>query len=354
MDNNITELVSYYDIFFKKYSWYFYDNEEWYTYINIKDGVITNLKKSEKDLFIFLKKKSFQIVNSTAYNIDKKDKLRLNKLINNEFKDVVNLIDDKKIESELYETYVKKVEKKYEDKCFNEIYESTRKERQKENLDLTISVMEKILNKRIDFDDKEVWDSLRNGIERYSEQNDTHPYEYLKRLLGEYSTGSILSAKNIVLSLCKDASRQNLSEELQKNIWFENGINLRGLPQSGDDTIHIFNDKWVRGKELTIDTKGIATKAMDFKIIDSKGEVYTYNKYNKWVGGSTDDVYNDIKKTIESFNKIKDNTTKLLIILDGKYWDDGKRNELSIYNNNLLMITCSDKSGDESVKDFIF
>jgi hypothetical protein len=214
--------------------------------------------------------------------------------------------------------------------------------------------MEKILNKRIDFDDKEVWDSLRNGIERYSEQNDTHPYEYLKRLLGEYSTGSILSAKNIVLSLCKDASRQNLSEELQKNIWFENGINLRGLPQSGDDTIHIFNDKWVRGKELTIDTKGIATKAMDFKIIDSKGEVYTYNKYNKWVGGSTDDVYNDIKKTIESFNKIKDNTTKLLIILDGKYWDDGKRNELSIYNNNLLMITCSDKSGDESVKDFIF
>ena len=57
MDNNITELVSYYDILFKKYTWYFYNNEEWYTYINIKDGVIINLKKSEEDLVIFLKKK---------------------------------------------------------------------------------------------------------------------------------------------------------------------------------------------------------------------------------------------------------------------------------------------------------
>jgi hypothetical protein len=349
MDNNIKELVSYFDVIFKKYSWHNYDNSEWYSYIDIKNGTITNLKKSENELMVFLKKKSLQMINK----LNKEDKLRLNKLIDNNFKDVSNLIDDKKIESELYQTYVKKDEKRYEDKTFNEIYEDTRKSRQVLNLNYTVSIIERIINKIIDFNDKEVWDSLRNGIERYSEQNDTHPYEYLKHLLEEYLLGSKL-ARNLILTLCKDASRQNLSEELQKNVWKENGINLRNLPQSGDDTIHIFNDKWVKGMDLSKDTKGIATKAMDFKIIkDSNGIIYTYNKYNKWVGGSTDDVYNDIKKTIESFNKIKNNEIKLLIILDGKYWDGGKRNELSIYNNNLLMITCSDYSDDDSVKNFI-
>lgn len=353
MDSNIKELVSYFDILFKKNAWHSYNNDEWYTFINIEDGLITGLKKSEDELLGFLKKKSTQIINSIGSNLTKEDKLRLDKLIKNDFKDVVNLIDDKKIESELYRNYIKKEDKKYQDKNFNEIYESTRKERQIENLDVTISVMNKIINKHIDFDDKEVWDSLRNGIERYSEQNETHPFEYLKHLLDENSKQSIL-AKNIILSLCKDASRQNLSEEIQKKVWLENGINLRGLPQNGDDTIHIFNGKWVRGVELSKDTKGIATKAMDFKVVDSKSEVYTYNKYNKWVGGSTDDVYNDIKKTIECFNKIINNTTKLLIILDGKYWDDSHRMDLTSYNNDMLMITCTDESTNENVRNFIF
>lgn len=353
MDSNTRELVSYFDIIFKKYAWHHYNNDEWYNFIEIENGVITNLKKPEDELLSFLKKKSLQFINTLNNKLNKGDKLRLVKLIDNDFKDVANLIDDKKIESELYKTYIKKEEKIYQDKCFNEIYEDTRKERQMQNLEHTASIIKKIVDKLIDFNDKEVWDSLRNGIDRYSEQNDTHPYEYLKYLLDQHSKGSKL-AKNIIITLCKDASRQNLSEEIQKKVWEENGINLMGLPQSGDDTIHIFNGKWVRGVDLSKDTKGIATKAMDFKVVDSDGEVYTYNKYNKWVGGSTDDVYNDIKKTIEAFNKINNNTTKLLIILDGKYWDDSHRQDLSRYDNGMLMITCSDESSSDKVKDFIF
>ena len=93
-----------------------------------------------------------------------------------------------------------------------------------QNLEHTVSIIKKIVDKLIDFNDKEVWDSLRNGVDRYSEQNDTHPYEYLKYLLDQYSKGSKL-AKNIIITLCKDASRQNLSEEIQKKVWEENGIN---------------------------------------------------------------------------------------------------------------------------------
>lgn len=353
MDNNVKELVSYFDTLFKKNAWHSYSNDEWYTFIDVKNGIITNLKKSEDDLMIFLKRKSIQILNKVGSNLNKEDKLRLNKLIENNFKDVATIIDNKTIESELYQTYTKKEEKKYIDKNFNEIYEGERKERQMNNMENTVRILERILSKKIDFDDKEVWDSLRNGIERYSEQVEKHPFEYVKQLLGDLSK-NIISAKNIVLTLCKDASRQNLSEEIQKIVWGENGINLRSLPQSGDDTVHIFDGKWVKGIDLSKDTKGIATKAMDFKVNGSICEIYTYNKYNKWVGGSTDDVYNDIKKTIESFKKINNNTTKLLIILDGKYWDDSHRQELSKYNDNMLMVTCSDESNSDKVKEFIF
>ena len=352
MNSNIKELVSYFDTLFKKNSWHSYSNDEWYTFIDINDGIITNLKKSEDDLMVFLKRKSLQILNKVGSNIDKEDKLRLNKLIENNFKDVVVLIDNDSVELELYQTYTKKEEKKYTDKNFNEIYEGERKMRQMNNMEHTVHVLERILSKKIDFDDNEVWDSLRNGVERYSEQVEKHPFEWVKQLLEDLSK-NITSAKNIVLTLCKDASRQNLSEEMQKIVWGESGINLRGLPQSGDDTIHIFDGKWVKGVELSKDTKGIATKAMDFKVIDSNSEVYTYNKYNKWVGGSTDDVYNDIKKTIESFKKITNNTIKLLIILDGEYWDL-KRKELTKYNNEMLMITCSDESYSDNVKGFVF
>ena len=354
MNKNLKQIVNYFDVLFKKYTWHSYNNEEWYTHVEIKNGIIIDIKKPEDELLSFLKKKSIIFLNSPNVNLNKKEKLQLNKLIDYDFRNVIELLDDKKIESELYQTYVKKEEKKYQDKNFNEIYESTRKERQILNLELTVSVMDKILSKRIDFDDNEVWDSLKNGIDRYSEQNEMHPYEYLKLLLGEYETHSKL-AKNIILTLCKDASRQNLSEEIQRKVWGNNGINLRSLPQSGDDTIHILNGTWVRGSDLTKDIKGIATKAMDFKVMDTKKEIYTYNKYNKWVGGSTDDVYNDVKKTIESFNKIIDNKIKLLIILDGKYWDDSHRKELVMYNkNDMLMVTCSDESPNKNVQNFIF
>lgn len=352
MDNNIKELVSYFDTLFKKNTWHSYSNDEWYTFIDINDGIITNLKKSEDDLMMFLKRKSLQILNKAGSNLNKEDKLRLNKLIENNFKEVAVLINDKTIESELYQTYTKKEEKKYIDKNFNQIYEGERKERQINNMEHTVHILESILSKKIDFDDEEVWDSLKNGIERYSEQVEKHPFEYVRQLLEGRSKNCIFT-KNIILTLCKDASRQNLSEEIQKIVWGDNGINLRSLPQSGDDTIHIFDGKWIKGVDLPKDTKGIATKAMDFKVIDSNNEVFTYNKYNKWVGGSTDDVYNDVKKTIESFKKIRDNTVKLLIILDGEYWDL-KRKELTKYNNDMLMITCSDESYCDHVKGFIF
>jgi hypothetical protein len=239
-----------------------------------------------------------------------------------------------------------------EKESFSDQYERVRKKRIWEQEESTVNILKKFINNEIDLSDKEIWDSLRSGICRYSEQNDLEPIQFVKTLIIEYYK-NIVSAKSLILSLGKDPSRQNLSEELQEQTWKENGITLKKLTQSGKKSLHIYNGEWVKGKDLVENDKGLATKAMDFKVVSSLYNIVTYNKYNKWIGGSTKDVFNDVNKTIEDFNSIKNNDTKLLIILDGKYWDDGCRNSLMRYNNKMLMITCTDDCGCQEVIDFI-
>lgn len=236
-------------------------------------------------------------------------------------------------------------------KSFIEKYEDIRKTRIWEQEEFTVNILKRFVNNKIDLHHKEIWTSLRNGVYKYSEQHNLEPIQFVDTLLKEYGQNNV-SAKSIVLSLGKDPSRQNLSEELQEQYWKENGIMLKKMPQNGKKSLHIYNGKWVKGADLSKQTKGLASKAMDYKLND----LYTYNKYNKWIGGGTDDTFNDIKKTIELFIQIPNNTTtKLLFILDGKYWDDEKRNELKLQyiNNKMLMITCTDDCGCQEVIDFI-
>jgi|688.fasta_scaffold93934_2 hypothetical protein len=336
-----------------KMNWSFNASQSFLEICDFEDGEILNLIESEEYVKSFLRSFFSKCLNVEGSYLDKIEKNQIKSILEKNLESVDECINREKIENLIYNEYTKKLSKLNGEMKFSEYYESERINRLKNSFEPTYDILKKINSKIIDLDDKNVWDSLVNGVNYLSEIWEMNPNQCVKKLIMEYENDS-KSAYTIILGMSKDASRQNLSEELQREVWLSNDVILQRLPQTGDDSLHIYNDKWVRGKELTTDTKGIATKAMDFKIINSNGEVYTYNKYNKWVGGSTDDVYNDIKKTIESFNKIMDNTIKLLIILDGKYWDDGKRNELSIYKNNLLMITCSDKSGDESVKNFIF
>jgi DNA replication protein DnaC len=168
--------------------------------------------------------------------------------------------------------------------------------------------------------------------------------DYIREILLEYDKGSQI-AKKIIFDLVKDPLRQNISEEVQEQIANEKGFKIEKLPQSGKNCLRIYQGKVVRSSELTKKEKELSSKSLDFKLINEKKpnlKFFTYNKYNKWVGGSTDDVFNDVRHLIENFENAKDKSIVLVIILDGYYWDLNRR-KLQSYQNENLIITSSDE-----------
>lgn len=218
-----------------------------------------------------------------------------------------------------------------------ELIESTRKTRIKENEDKTIELIKTFYDNMSSINDNNVWESLKNGIINSSELLDVSPEDYIEILINEYNGGSIL-AKKIILDLGKDPLRQNLSEEIQEKVALNNGVFMKKLPQSGKNSLHVFNGKILKKCELSDEEKGLASKALDFQIINTDKYIYTYNKYNKWVGGSTDDVKKDIRKLIDEFLKVDDKSIKLIIILDGYYWELNRIDFIKYNCDNLLII----------------
>lgn len=220
--------------------------------------------------------------------------------------------------------------------------ELIRKQRIKDDETAIISILQKLNSSEIDLYDQEVWVSLRNGLLRGADLTDLNYLDYINVLIKEYNSGSPIAKKEI-LDLAKDPLRQNLSEEVQQEVAHLKGISLERLPQSGPNALRLYDGQIYKNSQLNISNKESATKALDFKVINTDKNIYTYNKYNKWVGGSTDDVYKDIVRLISEFNKITDKTFHLIIILDGNYWDT-KRLLLSSShpNDEFLTITSSD------------
>lgn len=222
-----------------------------------------------------------------------------------------------------------------------EMIESLRKKRILEYETETFNLLLELESKKIELNNKKIWDSLRNGIIRSSELLDVHVDVYVSSLVREYVSG-YLSAKKEILNLGKDPLRQNISEEVQQEIAKNKGIFLKKLSQSGKNSYHVFNGKVVRGEYLSKEEKELASKALDFLVEKTEQVIYTYNKYNKWVGGSTDDVFKDVRKLIEEIKKIKNKELIFFIILDGYYWDLN-RSDLQKYNDKNLCITNSDE-----------
>ena len=114
------------------------------------------------------------------------------------------------------------------------------------------------------------------------------------------------------------------------------------LKQSGSNSIHLFDGQVKKGSELTEKEKELASKAMDFQIKNDRKKIYTYNKYNKWVGGSTDDVFKDVRKLIFEISKIKSDEYLFIIILDGNYWETSISKLLEYQSHNLIISSSDD------------
>jgi len=235
-------------------------------------------------------------------------------------------------------------------KTTSERIESLRKERIKSSENQIVLLLKKISKNLISLHDEIVWDSFRNSIIYDSELIDFTPINYIKYILEEYEKDSQM-ARIKILNLAKDPLRQNISEEVQETIAREKGFLTKKLPQLGKNSLRIYNGEIKKTDQLTEQEKELSSKALDFEFYTELGDrAYTYNKYNKWVGGSTDDVYNDVRHLINNYKKIKNNTTKLLIILDGHYWDLN-RNKLKPHQNENLIITSSDELNLSLIKN---
>jgi hypothetical protein len=226
----------------------------------------------------------------------------------------------------------------------SERIESLRKERVKSAETKVVKLLRYLNTKQISITHNLIWDSFRNTLINDCELLEQTLEDYIREILLEYDKGSQI-AKKIIFDLVKDPLRQNISEEVQEQIANEKGFKIEKLPQSGKNCLRIYQGKVVRSSELTKKEKELSSKSLDFKLINEKKpnlKFFTYNKYNKWVGGSTDDVFNDVRHLIENFENAKDKSIVLVIILDGYYWDLNRR-KLQSYQNENLIITSSDE-----------
>jgi hypothetical protein len=226
-----------------------------------------------------------------------------------------------------------------------EMIESLRKKRTLEYEIETFKILSQLKNKEIDFENDKVWDSLRNGLLKGSDLLDIPIDIYISSLLNEYENGYV-SAKKEILNLGRDPLKQNISEEVQQEVAKNNGILLKKLPQSGKNSFHVYDGNVVQGEFLSKDEKELSSKALDFLVENTEKIIYTYNKYNKWVGGSTDDVFKDVRNLIKEIKKIENKQLYFFIILDGYYWDLN-RESLQKYNDDNLCITNSDELNEK-------
>ena len=223
--------------------------------------------------------------------------------------------------------------------------ESLRKKRIKSAETEVVKLLRSLHNREFDLNHNSIWDSFRNALINDSDLLGKPLYDYIADILLEYDEGR-QGAKIVVFDLAKDPLRQNISEEVQEQVAREKGFKTEKLPQSGKNALRVFKGKIVESFKLTTKKeKELASKALDFRYYNPTKPEYkyiTYNKYNKWVGGSTDDVFNDIRHLIENFMNNQDKFIKLIIILDGDYWDLN-RHKLQLYQNENLIITSSDE-----------
>lgn len=181
----------------------------------------------------------------------------------------------------------------------------------------------KKLQRRLNID--EIRNSLNEGWVKTKINN------HIKKFDGLFTYEDIIEqikSNDIVASMfCKDPSKQNISEKMVEKI-----LGVPKLPASGAKSI-----RFTPNGELT-GVKSIGTsKSADF-LFDG---IYFTQKYTTESGGSQDNQYNDV---VDFLVKGSINN-KVGAMVDGKYWDNKKRDALREYfkdNPNVVVVSVDD------------
>ena len=187
------------------------------------------------------------------------------------------------------------------------------------------------------FDDKLL--ELKRKITK--ENIDQLMIEYNKEILPKYIKTKIMTEVNLKGFLFEDilnkiktdimyasyfsksALKQNIAEKLQFQYLTNKYPNLKKLPSNGPNSFFLSNKGIVKKRP----EKG--TKSIDFYDPDNK--TFYYAKYINENGGSQDNQFIDVKTFVELSNIFcrKDNTFKFILLIDGKYFNDKKKEILN-------------------------
>ena len=180
----------------------------------------------------------------------------------------------------------------------------------------TMARMENLAIVRQDIDKADVKDKINNFIERW-------PCFTAEQVKEQILTNDLVAAQ-----FAKDPAKQNIAE---KAIMSLIGADKK-MPASGRNCI-----RFTSTGEIVHSAVAGASKSVDF-FIDG---VYYTQKYTMEAGGAQDNQYHDVIEFLEKGSILY----KVGAIVDGYYWEDGRRNTLIDYfknNPNVVILSMDD------------
>ena len=167
---------------------------------------------------------------------------------------------------------------------------------------------------------------IENHMERYGRSSD------IEEFLHEVASSDFLASM-----LYKDASNQNMSENLQISYLSNRGIHIEKLPATGDNAVRLLNGELIYGN----DRGAKATKSIDF---NRNGELICA-KVTTGAGGGQDNQYRDVRDFLKEAGEydIKYGNKKFTALVDGDYYTEEKLKTLNKFETKNIRITSSDE-----------
>jgi len=145
--------------------------------------------------------------------------------------------------------------------------------------------------------------------------------------LAEEIKDRIKSDDLVASFFAKDPSKQNFTEHLVAEL-----LNTKTMPQQGKNCI-----RFDENGDMCSVKKPNTSKSVDFHI----NNTYITQKYTRSAGGAQDNQYADVVDFLIKGSK----KNKVAAIVDGSYWNEGKRDELKEYfksNDNVQILSMDD------------
>ena len=168
---------------------------------------------------------------------------------------------------------------------------------------------------------------IKNQIERYELKMS------VKKVLNH-----IVDDDYFASMYAKDASKQNMSEKLQKKYLGNKNITIKKLNAAGRGAIRLMDGELITGN----DRGGKATKSMDFE--GENGE-YIFAKVTSGQGGGQDNQYRDVREFLKEAKEYdrKHGDKKFVALVDGDYYTTEKLNTLNVFQTRNIRITNCDE-----------